>query len=153
MQTIKEAVTKLEKQEYFKEHKDIFLLNAFSILENDPNWQLNYYNKETNKVISFIPAEDKTLEEQDLLEQNTNPKELNLDKIEITLKEALKTLEKEKTKETITKTIVIIHSLDDKVVWNFTLLTTSFNVIKIKIDATTGNIIDNKSEPVMNFKK
>jgi len=155
MKNINESLEIIKNSKLFLEYKKnnpkIFLINAFGIIEqNEIEWELNFYNPKTKMITTF--SED-DYEEEEQLSQESKPEELIVEKIKFSLGDAYELLKRESSSETVSKYITILQSKDKKPIWNFTLLTASLNVIKIKIDAVTGKIISKDKESILSFKK
>jgi uncharacterized protein YpmB len=66
--------------------------------------------------------------------------------------ELMKKLINEKyNSEKETKKIIILQQTDFPI-WNVTYVTTALNVLHVKINAITGEIIEEKFESIMKFK-
>lgn len=160
MQNIKNSVKILSKQEIFKDYKKnnpkIFLLSAFTILENEELiWQLNYYNPDKDNLVTFIPIKNKRTEEQKLFKENNDIQKLDLKKININkaLEIINKLLNERFPLEKINKKIITIYTIKDKALWNFMMLTSSLKTINIKLDALTCEIISQEIIPINALRK
>jgi hypothetical protein len=60
--------------------------------------------------------------------------------------------EKEYKKENIVKTILILQKME-KTIWNINSITKTFNILNIKIDAATGDILEHEIKNPIAFKK
>ena len=165
--TFKTAMEKLISDKVFLEwkekNKNSFLSYGFTSLEQDKQseWQIGYYNKDTDKITSFTFKDNKPVigqEEEIFKEPNAKILELELDKVKITLDHALDladALQKEKypNQESI-KTIVILQNIEDfGTIWNITYIAKSFNVLNIKLSALDGKIIKHKLSSLTDFKR
>jgi len=160
MKSIKDSIKKLQSSNEFKKYKkDFYLSSCFLIYDQIENakWQLDFYNKNTKEIICFTISdkiEVKTPQEI-FQKEKKDLEELKLDLIKTGFKKTLEIIEKLRKEkyshETPTKTIVILQNT--KPVWNITYLTASFKILNVKIDATNGEIIEEKLESVMEFKK
>ncbi len=131
-------------KEFKKENPDSFLANVF--LDKD-GWQFNFsYDK---KMISFYLQEDviKT-EESEVYEKNSQLEELKLKEIKIDLEKAENLI---KAEEEITKKIIILQQKEVPL-WNITYITSSMDVINVRINAISGEIIKQNTENILNFK-
>ncbi len=129
-----------------KENPDSFLANVF--LDKD-GWQFNFsYNK---KMISFFIEKDivKT-EESEAYEKNPELEELKIKEIKIDLEKA-EEITKKITDEEITKKIIILQQREFPI-WNITYITSSLNVLNVRINAISGEITNQKEENILNFK-
>ena len=153
MQKFNQAVTELSKQKIFTNFKGN-LVSAFGILENNNIiWQINYKDS-NNKITTFTPSKEEKSEKQKSLDEDKELEIINKEDIKIDIDKALEILKKtlEKYKEEITKTIISLNK-KETTFWNFTLLTTSLKVINIRIDTNSGDIIENKVNSILEFRK
>lgn len=145
----KEALKKLEENEIFKNEQGI-LSHAFIMPPSD-EWQLGFYNKKIDKVITYFVKEniEKSPPTEIMKENPIN--EIKLTKIKTSFKEALELAEKETDSE-INKKIVILQNIDIGQVWNITFLTKDFKVINFKINTEDNKIIKKTSNSILDFK-
>jgi uncharacterized membrane protein YkoI len=73
---------------------------------------------------------------------------LELNKVKIHYKEAL-----EHVTKSADRAIIILQTINSKPVWNITLLTTEFKVYNLKVDASSGEKLEESEESIMSFKK
>ncbi len=150
---IKEAVDKIEASKEFSEWKQqnnsSFLSNVFI---QDDERQLSYYNPENDRITTFFFKENqiKILEDQEILEPHPKIQPLIINNIKITQDKALE-IAKENIKELISKTFIVIQTLEDKTVYNLTFFTQTQKIINTKIDAESGNIVGNSSTKLSDF--
>ncbi len=152
---ITKEYSKIINSEEFKEFKnnnpDTFISSAFL---DEKGWQFNFFYKD--KLITFsLNNEIINTEESEIYEKQKDLKELEIEKIKIDLEESqeimLKVLEKENKKEEISKKIIILQQKEVPF-WNLTYITTALNVFNLKINAISGEILEQKFENIMNFK-
>ena len=162
---MKEIVKRLEDSSVFKEwkkdHENDYLSSMFLASSKDKpneNWQLDYYNKVTDKMTSFVLEGDNVVvaPENDIFKKkNDVVKPLNLDDIKIKLDDALKKvldiMKAKDTGEEVNKQIIILQNLD-KLVWNITLLTSCFNLMTVRINAVNGEVVHESYGSLMNTK-
>jgi len=161
---LKQALDKLKQSKEFKDmNKDIFFSYALIMQENNQTgkWQLGFYNKSTDKMITFVvdTKEIKTEKEEEIFKKpETQVIEVNLKKAKIAYIEILKKAEefqkKEYPKELVSKTIAILQNLEEfGTIWNITYVTLTFNTLNMKINPENGKIINHKLESLMSFAK
>ena len=128
------------------------LVSAFYMGELDKvEWQVDFF--EDGKIHSFLP--DGSVKE-DKLFGNEGLKELDLDEVKVDLAHAEQTVEKvrdEKYPNIEADKVIVILNNTDKVVWNITWLTKDFKVFNVKVDAVSGDVINEKCESVLKFKE
>ena len=164
---LKEIVSFLEKVEsselyikWKKEHSKSFLSSCFSIGNDiqELKWQIDFYDPHDKKITSFVIDENKNIKckEEDIFKQPKDViNELELNKVKIDLDKAVLKLDKWRKRkfpgEMPSQRIFVLQNLNT-IVWNITLINTSFNVLNIKIDAIKGSLIDHSLTNVMGFK-
>ena len=147
---------KLINSKVFKDWKlnnKNYYLSSYVLINEIP--QFDFYNPKTDKITSFIiNKEIKIKKDQNIFKSSKEKiKELKLDKINITLKQAeeiINNLEKYKH-ETFNKKIIILQNIKTTL-WNISLITSTFNILNIKINAIDGNIISESYESLLNFE-
>jgi hypothetical protein len=151
----KQALEQLQKSDMFKswkkENAHSYLVHGFILYESgNEEWQIGYYDKDKNKITTFRIEKGKSIEknpEADILkEKNETINEVNLNNVKITLKEAIMVADgyqQEKyPAEKPLKKIALIQHLKVGQVWNITFLTKSYNTLNIKIDSSTGKVVE-----------
>ncbi|MBI4158927.1 hypothetical protein HY500_01565 [Candidatus Woesearchaeota archaeon] len=154
-----EFFKKLENSQIFKdwkkENKNYFLCSCFSIIDGKEEfWQFDYYNKKSHKITSFkvdsfievSPDDDVFSDEKNLI------KEIELKDLKIEIPELLDKLSRKYKEEGIMKKIVILQN-SDELIWNISLLSSTMNLINARVSASTGKILEEKSESVLKFGK
>ncbi len=147
---VKQAYEKLvntEEYKEFKKNEKAYLTHAALIREtnNKGGWEFGFYNKETDRITTFTTNPVKRQPEDEAFKQEGKTvKKLDLEKVETTYKEITGLAEQYRKKnhpsEQIIKIIAILQHLH-KQLWNITLITKSFNIINLKIDAKTKEIL------------
>lgn len=152
-----------EFKDWNKKNPDIFLSYALKMVENDKEqpWQLGFYHKSTDKIVTFIVNEDaiEVQEEEEIFKKpDMQVKPLEIDKIKIPFKKILKITEefykKEYPSEIVNKTIAILQNLEEYGnIWNITYITASFKTLNIKVNAENSKIVYHNIESLMSFAK
>lgn len=154
--SFKDDVDKIKNSDVFKNlKKKLYLCSCFAI---DDDWQYDFYDKKSKKITSFkVVDKVKLLEEGSKVFQKEEIvlERLNLDDVKIKLSEALLKIDKIKKEkadsENINKKIIILQHIKVPL-WNISFLTTSFNILNVKINAVNGEIISEKFESLLNFR-
>ena len=158
---IKSAVKDLEKSavfvEFIDENPDYYLINVFSLEEaGQANWQAGYYSKKDDKIVTFNLKPITRNPPEDVFKKESIVEELELDKVKVPLEKALHTCEKLRKKKysahKVAKRLVILQKKEVPF-YNITFITQSFNIINIKLDATSNKIIKEFLKPAISFKK
>lgn len=164
---LKNIISLIENNEQYIEWKknnpETYLVHVFKMLDqpNKDEVQIGYYNK-TNKLITTFVLNEKdneinqNPESETFKETEDHIKELDLNKVEInfaTLMNKIEKIRQEKyTSHLPDKTFFILQNIDNQIMWNFTIIAKTLSIVNIKIDATNGNVIDDKLTSVFDFK-
>ena len=161
---IKPVLEKLEKSDDFlkwkSKNKDTYFSYAFKIpQEMQEDWHIGYYNKDRDKITTFVVTGNgiDIKPEDEIFKEERQVNGINLSNLKLSFEEIMdkarefqaKTYPKEKS----VKTIAILQShpsLGD--VWNITYITEAFNTLNMKIDASSGNVLDHKIASIFDFK-
>lgn len=158
------VVRQVEDSEVFRSiDPEHYLVHVFCMLEahSREEFQIGYYLKKSDKItvldynngrISLIPAQDA------LKEDNVHIQPLDMQKVLISMDDALgkanDVLKNNYPSHLLMKAIVLLQNLQPHgQIWNITVITHSFNVINIKIDAASGMILHHIMESLMQWKK
>ena len=147
-------------KEYIKKNPDNYLASCFQMGKSglqDASWQFDFYSMKSGKMTSFQMGKSIAVQkDQEIFSKGTYPKKLKLGLVKVEFNDAMSragTLIKKKLpNESINKEIVILQEMDDKAVWNITLLTSAFNIMNIRIDANSGDVIQEKCESILSFR-
>lgn len=160
MLSINESFSNLQSLEQFKEwkksHSDSYFSSAFLISDN-PTWQIDFYNPKKDNITSFFLEDPIQIKEEKIFRKEKGEiGELDLEKIKISLEKAeeivLNLVKEEYKGQDPSKKIIILQVIKKIIIWNITYLTTSFNLLNVKIDAVSGDIKEHKIDSVMKFK-
>lgn len=160
------ALKKLEDSTAFKKwhnkNRSTYFSYAFKIPQEMPNqWQLGFYNKKKDKITTFVIEEDSIgirPEEEVFKKEGTNVNKIQIVDVRLTFDNAIAKADEfqKKTfpKDRSAKTIVILQNTSELGnIWNITYVTEAFNTLNMKINASTGEIIEHKLSPVLSFRK
>jgi len=164
---LKQALKKLKQSKEFKDlskkNKDICFSYALMMVEGNKDipWQLGFYHKSTDKMITFIVDKDEIKmekEEEIFKKPGMEVKEVDIAAAKIPYNKIFKKAgEFKKNKypnELVSKTIAILQNLKEYgTVWNITYVTLSFKTLNMKINAENGKILDHTLQSLMDFVK
>ena len=51
------------------------------------------------------------------------------------------------------KKIIILQNLDNKTVWNITYITDAFSILNMKLDAVSGEVLEQTIKPIIGYKE
>lgn len=163
-------ISQLESRNEFKEIKtqspDIFLAHIFVMFdeENKNIYQIGFFDRLKQSMTTFIVKLNNSQIENiqiaqgdEILKVSDEIKKLEFKKVNFSSKQILETAEnfkKEKyPSEPVSKAFFILQNLDDKQIFNFTFMTSSFKTLNIKIDSDDGNIVGFSLKNLMNILK
>ena len=160
---LKEALSRLEKspefKEWMKKNKDDYFSYAFCEL-NIEEWQIGYYDKSKDKIITFIVNEKiKTMPMDDVFkEPGAKVNKVDLNKVKLTFSEvidkAAEFQKKKYPKEEANKIIAILQNLKGfGNIWNLTFITKTFNTLNIKINAENGKVLGHKLSSIFDLRQ
>lgn len=163
---LKDALKKLEQSSSFKkwrqENKKTYLSYAFKIPQEMPDeWQIGFYNKKKDKITTFVMNGDNIeikLEEDIFKKEGMRVNEIQLNKVKLSFGDAIteadKFQEKNFPKDRSIKTIVILQNfLKLGNIWNITYVTEAFNTLNMKIDASSGKVLEHTLSSVFSFRR
>jgi len=145
---------------FFFDNKDFHLVHGFLMIENGKRtpWQVGYYSKKADRIVVFTAEDEvsKSPEEEAFKKDGLVPA-LDASNVKTSNEDVLSTAEKVRAEkhphELVTKTIVILQSLDGVPTWNITLVTQAFSLVNIRIDASSGDLITQSASSIMNLGK
>ncbi|MBI2672289.1 hypothetical protein HYX16_05120 [Candidatus Woesearchaeota archaeon] len=140
-------------EEFNKIFSDSFLISCFlnETAGNEENsvWEYNFYSPETKKINSFFVRDGKVhLRDASELTSIKEPEELNLNNLNLRKPQVTSIvndfLKKEHKNEKPSKTIIIVESENNKIIWSLVLILESSKMISLKISDEKFNIIEKK---------
>jgi hypothetical protein len=151
----KQLVKDSKFKSWKEKNKDAYLCSVFLLKDeqNSSNWQFDYYLPKKNKMTTFIVDKKiKFTKDQKIFSNSDKIDEIKLEDVKFSFDDVVKlVMPKYKDKKFI-KEIIIIQSLNSKLLWNISLVTTDFNLINVKIDALNGKILEETSSSLLQFK-
>ncbi len=155
------SIKTLEESEIFKnwkqKHDKFYICSVFLIMDHvNESPQIDYYDPDKDRITNFVIDKNiKITEDEKIFKKEKHKiKKLDLSKVKISLEQALSKVENlliEKYKETAHRKIVVLQNLEREV-WNITSLTTNLNILNVKIDATNGDIVEERLNSILSFK-
>ena len=165
MEPPQEVITKLLEDSLFKDwiakDSNAFLSHFFcpltANLETKTNWEVGYFDPESGKITVFVLLDNGTFRikpADDVFKKETSKVEkLNLEKVSLSFEQAAAILKENVgtyfPSEVLGDGFLILQSLQQKVLWNFTFLSKTLKFVNIKINAEDGNIEDHQTVNLM----
>ncbi len=163
---LKSAIKKLEGspdfREWRKKNSGTYLSYAFKIPQEMPDeWQLGFYNRKKDKITTFVMAGDSISikpEEEVFKKEDAKVNEIQLEKVRLTFDSAIAKAnefqEQNFPKDKSVKTIAILQNiLNLGNIWNITYVTEAFNTLNMKIDASSGKVLEHNLSSILSFRK
>jgi len=159
-QTIRMVEQSKAFKSFIKKHPDYYLAHCFTMLderERKYGWELGYYSEKTDKLVVFETKPSIRMRPEDeVFKKSGIIKKLELSKVRISVSKALdicnRLLKDKYPKQVITKRIIILQRLKNQV-YNITLITSSFNILNIKVDSVTGGVLQENIQSIMSLGK
>jgi len=141
-------------QDWQKNNQDVFLSHFFCQLNPDLKligaWEIGYYNEAKEKITVFVINEQVQIKPEDDVFKKPQEKiePLEMEKVKISFAEAKKIFS-EKFSEYFPKAnlgdgFLILQTIKEKVLWNFTFIDKRLKFLNLKIDAASGEIEDHQ---------
>ena len=156
---IKEELLRLKESEKFDRDYG-YLVHFFAMLdENLQNvipWEIGYYSTEKDLIKVYRMGDEiEIAEDKANKEAGKTIEELKLDEVNADfpkIKEIiLDKLGKEYASHPLMKSFVLLQKKNGKAAWNVTLISKTFNIIHLLIDAANGNILEDKIETLLSW--
>ena len=163
MHKLQTALHHVQESPVFKawqtDHPASYLSSFFKIIEHEDVdwWQVDFYYPKGDTITSFVVDDKVKLATKDAAvfkKPDTSVKALDLTAVHVTMQEALhvaQSLQQEKYKsEKTSKTVVLLQTLS-QTFWNISFLTNSFKLVNIRVDAKTGDVLEDSIVPLFDF--
>ncbi len=153
---VKKALEKLEASDEYDawvaSHKDAYLTHVFAMIEKeDAVWQIGYFDPSEGLIYSFEVAGAIKLNDPQppFGPEGTVVDPINMDDVKVPLTDVLDTVAEVQHKKYAAhkpmKKIIILQVLKDVgLVYNVTYVTETFKTLNIRIDAGSGDVVEDK---------
>lgn len=161
-----ELLHTLEESSIFKswkqEHPDYYLSSCFATYDNNkkPEWQFHFYNKKKDKIVTFSMGKESTGKEITIepeskifKKKSAIVEELEIEKVKIEINQALRKIQhlEQYQHEDFTQKILILQQ-QQQPIWNISLITSTYQIINIKLSAISGSVLEESKESLLSFK-
>lgn len=164
---LKLALEKLEKSQDFRKwrqkNRNAYFSYAFKIPQEMGlnEWQLGFYDKKKDRITTFVVENENIKirpEEEIFKKEETKVMRIQLEKVRLTLDNAIEKAnefqQKNFPKDKSIKSIAILQNISKLGnIWNITYITEAFNTLNMRIDASTGKILEHSLSSVFSFRK
>ncbi len=144
---MKEEAEKIIKAKL--ENKDVYLTSFLTQIKeknNIPEWLLHFYNQIEDNMYTYNYNTKELKGPEEVFKEEEFVPELLLEEVNISYEKALeKAFENALPETEFLKVLILLQTIDEKPVWNFTFMNKTYHALNIRIDATNGNVI--KKEP------
>lgn len=153
---------RLQESEMFRQwkaqHPADYLSSCFTTIKKNsiPVWQFHFYDKKEDTITTFEVK--KTISQEASSKVFKKPGEgveaLEMDKVKISFEEALHkagSLDKYH-QEDFTEKIIILQQIHEPL-WNISMISSTFNLVNIKISATSGEILQDSIDSLLSLKR
>lgn len=141
-------------QEYKKTHPDAYFFAGFFTLDletKNNQYELDYSDEKGSIMTFSLSPEIKPKPAEPI--NNAIPKPIKAAlKIDIDDIEEIAIKEGEKKKMKISKIMAILQNHEGRVIWSLTCMQ-AMNILKIKLDSATGEIMQSESVNMLDFVK
>lgn len=139
-------------QNWKKQHH-AYLVHFFCM---DEKIQVGYYDEKADSIVTFVKEKEVTKsEDKEIFRQEKKIAPLDMSVVKITIQEAIQKVEAiQKQKypgDMIAKKIIVLQTLNNIPTYNMTLITATFKMINIRVDGATGDVLEEKMQPIMDF--
>ena len=153
---VKSALEKLESSDEYAawkaSHDDAYLTHVFAMLEDESIlWQVGYFDTADNLIYSFEVADEIRLNDPEppFGPEGTVVEKIDLEDVKVPFADALEIVSglqhKKYAAHKPLKKIIILQVIKDfGLVYNVTYVTETFKTLNIKIDANSGNVVEDK---------
>ena len=151
----KKLINDKKFKSWYDKYKDSYLCSVFILKDEEKSsgWQFDYYLPKKNRMTTFIVGKDiKMMKDQKIFSKSDKIDKINLENVKFSFDNVVKLVKPKYKDKNFVKEIIIIQSLDSKLLWNVSLVTTDLYLINIKVDAVNGKILEETSSSLLQFK-
>ncbi len=144
---------------WLADHPAAYLSSFFKIIEGQDVdwWQLDFYYPKGDTITSFVVDDKVKLATKDsavFKKEKDIVQALDLKVVHIDIKRALQIAQERQQEkyhmEKPSKTIVLLQMIH-RALWNISFLTSSFKLVNIRVDAKTGDVLEDSIVPLFDF--
>lgn len=159
--SIKNDVRIVENSEEFKvfkqEHPKSYLAHVFAMKKvSSFEEQIGYFDPVTEKITTFSLEPVRVVGSDEALSKNGVVKELPVSEVDVSLTQAraigAQVVKEHYNDQTVTQEICILQTLE-QTLWNITLVTSSFNMVNVRVNASSGVVESHKQSSLMSLGK
>ena len=144
-------------QDWKKDNPNDYLVHFYnqinSAFQTNADWEVGFYNPDQDKITIFIIGNEISIKPQeDAFKKEGKVEQLNLEKIKVDFEQSIEEFKKIKedkySPEVMLNGFIILQNFQDKLMWNVSIALKSMNILNVKINAETKEII---SDQAINF--
>lgn len=136
----------------FKKQTPRAFLASFSLMSDCSKissavWQIDFFNPETGRMTSFVMGDIMLVKPEQEILATGKVAEINMGQLKINFEQALAKASEHvaQTSHESVQTVIAVLQDDGRLRWALTFMTSSMKIITVKIDASTGGMIDASS--------
>ena len=156
---LNEFLERVERSQDFtkwkKDNPKSYLCSFFRILEENDDWQIDFYNPKSDTMTSFLAGDTVKVIDKDskiFKHKDTEVEELRLKDVKFELETAMARVDEINNEKAI-KRIIILQKINKNTTWNLTFITAAFSILNVKIDAGSGEILEQSIKPIIGYKE
>lgn len=163
MSNLQKTLEHVQQSPVFKawhtDHPASYLSSFFKIIEQEDVewWQVDFYYPKGDTITSFVVDDKVKLATKDAAifkKPDSQVQALDLHSVVLDMKKALhiaEHLQQEKYHmEKPTRTIILLQNIH-RTMWNISFLTNAFKLMNIRIDAQTGDVLEDSIVPLFDW--
>lgn len=153
LEVYQHLVDSAEFKEWQESNPDCYLTHFYcqlnTNLERISPWEIGYYNKENDRITVFLLSDQIRIKsEEEVFKKDGTVEELKLEKVKTSLPEAVaafKEIKMEKyLREELLSSFLILQKFENKTVWNISAATRSMQILNVKVDAETKEVVSDQ---------
>lgn len=137
------------------ENKEVYLTSFMTQIkekEEKPKWLLHFYNQIEDNMYTYDYETKELKGPEEVFKEEEFVPELLLEEINISYEKSIeKAFENALPEKEFLKIIVLLQTIEEKPVWNFTFMNKTYHALNVRIDATNGNIIKKEAFELFSF--
>lgn len=161
---ISELLKRVESSSVFvswrPDNRDAYLANVFALFDVDKQpseWNFGYYDAKADRMTVFVAAADITINPpSEVFKKGDIVNELDVGKVKVGFSEAMEKsgefCRKNFSADAPQKFIVSLQKIVSNV-WNISIITRTYKMINIHVDAVSGKVVHSSATPLFKFMK
>lgn len=149
----KKLKVEFEFKKFLRDNSDYYLVHVL-VPETLEGLEFGFFSPKKDRIVVFKTNPFFKGEEEEVFKEGKAISRLDIDVLKVNYLDAesvvKKICEKDYSSEEIKKRIVLLQVIEVPV-WNITLICKSMNIINIRVDALSGEVIRNNKSSLLNM--